>query len=218
MEAIWELPTKDMRVKVEYLNQNNIRISIEEDLYLLIKEPNIYMINGSSVTDVNAFREKIKDWRIVRFLSKKMDSRSQRIPPPDSLKASGKFETVAGIQGEIYNAVITNSETGEKENREIVLSKHPKLVELKQAMRAISDRNMKTFHNKGFAHMKNAMQNSFPSDVSILRYGEKFHIAYFSEKDLPKERFLLPANAPIKELPSISDLTAFMRLAVPLSH
>jgi len=66
--------------------------------------------------------------------------------------------------------------------------------------------------------MKGAMQNSFPPDVSILRYGEKFHLTSFSEKDLPKERFRLPANNPIKELPGFSDLSAFARLAAPFSY
>lgn len=218
MEATWELPTKDMRFTVEYFDSENIRMSIKDELYLLVIESDIYMVNGDSITDVNAFRDKVKDWSIVRFIANKMDSRSKRVPTPDTLKATGKIETIAGIQGEVYQAVITNSETGEKEDREIVLTKHPKLVELKRAMQSISDQNMKTFHNEGFANMKDAMQNSFPPDVSILRYGEKFHVASFSEKDLPKERFQLPANNPIKELPSFSDLTAFVRLAAPFSY
>ena len=218
VEATWELPTKGVRFTVEYFDSENIRMTIKDDLYLLIIESDIYMVNGDSITDVNAFRDKVKDWNIVRFIAKKMDSRSKRVPPPDRLEATGKIETVAGIQGEVYHAVIANNETGEKEDRRIVLTKHPKLVELKQALQSISDRNMKTFHNEGFANMKGAMQNSFPPDVSILRYGEKFHLTSFSEKDMPKERFRLPANNPIKELPGFSDLTAFARLAAPFSY
>jgi hypothetical protein len=218
MEATWELPSKDIRLTVEYFDSQNVRLSIEDELYLLVIGPDIYMVNGDSITDVNAFRDKVKDWSIVRFIANNMNSRSKRVPAPDALKATGKIETIAGIQGEVYHAIITNNETGEKEDREIVLTKHPKLVELKHAMQAISDQNMKTFHNKGFANMKNAMKNSFPSDVSILRYGNKFHVTSFSEKELSKERFQLPANNPIKDLPSFSDLTAFVRLAAPFSY
>ena len=218
MVASWELPKKGMRFTVEYFDANNIRMSTEDELYLLVINSDIYLINGDSITDVNAFRDKVKDWSIVRFLAKKVGSRSKKIPSPGSLKATGEIETIAGIQGEVYRATITDVETGTTEDQEIVLTKHPKLVELKHAMQSISDRNMKTFHNKGFAHMKNAMQDTFPPDVSILRYGDKFHVTSFSVKDLPIERFQLPNNNPIKELPSISDLTAFLRLAAPLSH
>ncbi|MBV1870158.1 MAG: hypothetical protein KUG76_04555 [Gammaproteobacteria bacterium] len=214
----WELPTKDMRFKVEYLDAQHLRMSIEDELYLLIKDTGIYMVNGKSITDVNAFRGKIKDWTIVQYLAKKMDSRSKRVPEPDKLEATGKMETVAGITGEIYHAVITNNETGLQESREIVLTKNPRMVALKKIMQAISDENMRSFHNKGFENMKSAMKNSFPPDVAILRYGNKFQVASFVETNIDKVRFQLPNDNPIKTLPSLSDLSTFVRLAAPFSY
>jgi len=216
--VMWELPARKMHFKVEYENAENVRMSIEDNLYLLVRGSNIYVINEGSVTDVNAFRDKIKDWAIVRFLADRMDARSKKIPAPGTLKATGRTEVVAGIQGDVYHTEITDPESGKKEQRDIVLTTDIRLVKLKQSMQEISDRNMRTFHNHGFTHMRDSFNQSFPPDVAILRYDTKFYVASVTEKTLAPERFQLPEGSEIKDLPSLSDLSTFIRLATPFAY
>lgn len=214
----WVMPSKKIHFTVEYENPEKIRMSIEENLYLLVTASNIYVVNEDSVTDVFAFRDKIKDWAIVRYLSEKMLARAKKVPTPGSLKSLGKSERVAGIEGEVYQAEIFDPDTGQKEQREYVLTKDKRLVELKHALQAVSDQNMKTFHNEGFNQMRNSFNQTFPTDVFVLRYANKFYIESVSERALAPERFSLPAGAEIKDLPSLSDLGTFIRLATPLAY
>lgn len=216
--AIWELPSKGMTFKVAYKDADNIRISIEEDLYLLVKDSGLFMVSNSSVLDINALRKKIQDWSLVRYMAEKVEARSKRVPSPENIKATGKHETVAGIEGEIFRATISNPETGLEEEREIVLTSDKKLLKLKKAMNEIADKNMETFHNKGFRAMRNSMRNSFPSEMSILRYGSKFQVASLTEQSIDQKHFELPENLPIKSLPGILDISMFARLAAPFTY
>ena len=216
--AEWRLPSKEVTFKVTYQDTNNIRISIEKDLYLLVKDSGLFMVNGDSVLDINALRKRVQDWSLVRYLATKMEARSKRVPPPENLNATGEYETVAGIKGEIFRATIINPETGLEETREIVLTTDKRLLRLKKVMNEIADKNMKTFHNKGFGTMRNTMRNSFPSNMSILRYDQKFQVASLTEQAIDPQYFELPKDAPIKALPNIFDISTFARLAAPFTY
>lgn len=85
-------------------------------------------------------------------------------------------------------------------------------------MNEIADKNMKTFHNKGFSAMRSTMRNTFPSDMSILRYGSKFQVASLTEQPIDQKYFELPENLPIKSLPGIFDISTFARLAAPFTY
>lgn len=211
----WELPHRSLTTTIEYKDDNNIRISIGKDMYMLFKDGESYMITGQSVVDADAFREEIKDWAIADFLAERMKKRSARVKT-QTLSETDRTETIFGITGKVF--VATMHETGTKEpiTREIVLTQDDRLVRLKKIMDHFADNQMSKVSRPEFTAMHEIMQNTFDSDSAILRYGDRFILSSVEEKEIDAKRFQLPENIEIKVMPGLTEIGSILKLMMPV--
>lgn len=215
--GVYELPNKDMQMTLEYLDDENIRIQVEEDFYLLINGSNMYMVNGKSITDVKEFREKVRNWRITKFLQNRAQKRMQKMPTNKSISITDRTETLAGITGTVWESRVTDPDTQIEEIKEIVVTDDSRMVKLKLAMRNVSRAQENEHTPENIKKMRSKMESTFGDDVAILRYDNRFMLKSIKEIELDPRKFLLPKNMNIKSMPSFSDLTNILQLVASLS-
>lgn len=215
--GIYELPNKNRQMTLEYLNDENIRIQIEKDFYLLVNGTKMYMVNGKNITDVKAFRERVQNWGITKFLQKRAQKRMQKMPTNDSLTMTKRTETLAGITGIVWEARIIDPDSKKEEIKEIVVTDDARMVALKLAMRKVSRAQESDQTPEDFKQMRTKMESTFGDDVAILRYDDRFKLTSLQEANLDPEKFLLPNDKEIRTMPSISDLGNILQLVASLS-
>lgn len=215
--GVYELPSKNRQMTLEYLDDDNIRIQVEEGFYLLVNGTKMYMINGNNITDVKAFRERVQGWGITKFLQKRAQKRLQKMPNNDNLTMTNRTETLGGITGIIWEARIIDPDTQKEEIKEIVVTNDARMVVLKLAMQNISRAQNTEETPEDFKKMRTAMESTFGDDVAILRYDDRFKLRSIQEANLDPEKFLLPADQKIRTIPSISDLSNILQLVASLS-
>lgn len=215
--GIYELTSKNRQMTLEYLDEENIKIQIEEEFYLLVKGTKMYMINGNNVTDVKAFREQVEGWRITKFLQNRAQKRLQKMPTNGKLTMTDKTETLAGIKGTVWEARIIDPDNQREEVKEIVITDDARVVALKLAMQNVSRAQETENTPEDFKKMRAAMESTFGNDVAILRYDDRFKLKSIQEAHLDPEKFLLPADQKIRTMPSISDLGNILQLVASLS-
>ncbi len=215
--GVYELPNKDMQMTLEYLDDENIRIQVEEDFYLLINGSNMYMVNGKSITDVKEFRERVRNWRITKFLQNRAQKRMQKMPTNKSISITDRTETLAGITGTVWESRVTDPDTQIEEIKEIVVTDDSRMVKLKLAMRNVSRAQENEHTPENIKKMRSKMESTFGDDVAILRYDNRFMLKSIKEIELDPRKFLLPKNMNIKSMPSFSDLTNILQLVASLS-
>ena len=216
--GVYELPKQNRQMVMEYQDDENIRIQVEEDFYLLVSGGKMYMVNGDSITDVKAFRDRIRSWGITKFMEKRAEKRMKKMPNNQNLVKTDRSETLAGIKGIVWEAHVSDPETQEKEIKEIVITDDARMVALKLAMRKISQAQESEQTPENFKKMRNNMQSVFGDDVAILRYNDRFKLGSLKEADIDPERFQLPNQMEIRSLPKISDLTQIFSLMASLSE
>lgn len=213
----WELPDRSLSTSIEYQDDNNIRIEVGKDMYLLFKDGASYMITGQSVVDADAFREEVKDWAVTDFLAQRMKKRQARVQT-QTIEDTDRTETISGITGKVYVATMEDPDSKAPLTREIVLTDDPRLVKLKLIMQRFADSQMNKITRSEFTAMHKTMKNRFGEDRAILRYGKRFVLSSIEEKDIDPTRFELPPNAQVKSIPGLAEIGSIIKLMVPTSE
>ncbi|MDY6942129.1 MAG: hypothetical protein SVU69_03865 [Pseudomonadota bacterium] len=217
LTAQWEMPSHDREFQVEYLDDNHVRMTIEDDLYMLLLDGRMYLINGDSVLDVEAFRDRVSEWSVTQFIMSRVDERAKMIPEPEDLVDTGRTENWGGVSGRVYEAELTHPESGETERREYVLTQDPRLVTLRHAMQRFSDNNTESLESQRLERMQSAFREVFGEDVALLRYDQRYRLKQISEEPIDPTRLQLPESATIKDMPGFGDMLTLARLALPLA-
>jgi len=213
----WELPHRGITTTIEYKDDNNIRITIGDNMYMLFKDGASYMITGQSVVDADAFREEIKDWAIADFLAERMKKRGARVKT-QTLSETDRTETIFGITGKVFVATMVEAGVEQPIIREVVLTQDDRLVRLKKIMDRFADKQMSKTSRPEFTAMLEIMQNTFDSDSAILRYGDRFILLSVEEKEIDSKRFQLPENAQVKTMPGFTEIGSILKLMMPVSE
>lgn len=105
----------------------------------------------------------------------------------NSIKATGKTETVAGIKGRVYHMTWTNP-GGSQESSDAVLTDNPLVVEMTRAyfgsMSGMTD-----------ADTASDWEAALPGkDRGLLRMGDQIRVKSISRSDAPASTFELPAK------------------------
>lgn len=100
---------------------------VDDDSYMLVQSGKIYLVTHESgepqVLDIGDMAQMF-----LAFLDE--DTLAEVVPDKlDSVKATGKTETIAGITGEVYEISFTTG-SGEKDQREAVLTDDKTITEL----------------------------------------------------------------------------------------
>ncbi len=219
LKVTWSALKNDVDFTIEYRDSNNIRMGIQQGMYVLMQGDNLYAVNEDRILDVHAFAHKLQEMKLTEFFANRMHERSKRIPPASGLKPLNQTETVAGIHGEVFEVTRPPAKKGEKtENYEIVLTQDQRLVDLKLAMQQWTKANSERLRQEGFSQMREAMQDLIPPQMAIIRYGDKFQISEIADTPLEDSRFELPTDYEIRTSPTLADISTAIRVMMPLAR
>ena len=104
-----------------------------------------------------------------------------------SIESTGREETVAGIDGEVYEIHWTDA-SGESHVDEAVLSDEPLLREMTAAFQAFG----RALASEGARHPLNEALAS--RGLGTLRFGDRFEVTSISDETPPDGHFELPAE------------------------
>ena len=108
----------------------------------------------------------------------------------ESLEATGRKQTVAGIEGEVY-LVTYFDESGERQQSEMVLSEDPRALRFRDAVYAMAKSVTRSLGEE--VDPKALQQQLLQRDMGILSYGSDMTITAIEAKDVAESRFVLPA-------------------------
>ena len=109
-----------------------------------------------------------------------------------SLKATGRKETLAGIEGEVYQARYLDH-NGKEQSAELVLSDDRRAREFQQAMFGMA-RSMASAADKSTEGADQMYKQLEDMNKGILRYGDDMRITALSDRKIDDARFVLPAE------------------------
>jgi hypothetical protein len=177
------------KMKFEYLGDDLLRINMQEGNYMLVQGGEVYM-----VTDSDGELMVIKLEQAMGMFGSMADSATPSAVEGKlvSLKSLGRKETVAGIQGEVYEVRFIDHE-GQERTGEVVLSADPRAVELQQAMFNMS-KSMAKATNREVKGQEEIERKLDGMNMGILRYGDDMRVTAISDKTFDKRHFALPAE------------------------
>ncbi|MBN7798415.1 hypothetical protein [Parahaliea mediterranea] len=114
-----------------------------------------------------------------------------------SLQATGKSETLGGIQGEVY-ALRYIDHNGKEQSADMVLSKDPLARGFRDAIQSMAVNMAKSLDKDSFKDELEAgeqMQAKLQDlNMGVLRYGSDMRIRSIEDTNVAAERFALPAE------------------------
>jgi hypothetical protein len=109
----------------------------------------------------------------------------------DSLEATGRKETIAGIEGEIYNLSFVDH-NGQAQQDELVLSPDARAVGFRDAMHRVASTVGDMVDQRDAANLLQTRLND--SEMGVLRYGKDMRVASITQQRIDPTRFTLPAE------------------------
>ena len=192
-------------VTVYYQDDNHLRMDVGNDTYFLILKDKTYTVMNQGgqkmVMDMAAMGGAMRAFGGMAM--QQAESKAQSYDP-ESVKygKTGKKETIAGYQGDLYEVSVKGPRG--LETYEFVASNHKDVVQLQRAFLAIGQRMAETLMNKdtlaGFNQAANAAEQQGVG--GMLRYGKEMELKSLESKDVPDTVFQLPKDAIQMTLPS----------------
>lgn len=109
----------------------------------------------------------------------------------ESLQATGRSETVAGIQGEVYNLKFTDHE-GKPQEAELVLSKDRRAIGFRDAVHRMASTMSSLLAQQD---TQDRLQGQLDAqNLGVLRYGKDMRVTAITETQVADTRFVLPAE------------------------
>jgi hypothetical protein len=168
-----------------------LRINSDQpDSYVVVRDGNLYAVSFNDgqpmVIDAGSMMKGMANM-IPQVIESDLDARLI------SLKDTGKDETVAGINGDVYELKIED-ENGAEQTETLVLSDDKRALEFRDALF-----NMMSFAAKIAGTDKAPKEDDISKrllamDVGVLRYGSEMTVTEISGDPVPAQRFDLPAE------------------------
>ncbi|MEQ8802825.1 hypothetical protein [Haliea sp.] len=176
------------RMSFEY-EGDQLRINMnQENSYMLVRGEQIYAVTDNDgeimVIDVkqtlsmfgNMAQSAIPDMAAVNV---------------ESLEATGRSETVAGIPGEVYNLKYTDQE-GRRQESDMVLSSDRRAMGFRDAVHRMASTMSSMLAQQGTHDRLQAQLDGM--NLGVLRYGEDMRVTAITETQVADARFVLPAE------------------------
>ncbi|MGV7221988.1 MAG: hypothetical protein ACQ9MH_10705 [Nitrospinales bacterium] len=174
-------------MKISYKDENNIRIDMMKDSFLLIRKDSTLMVNKSPGRGWMAM-----DMRKMGGMAQSMrGKRSQSSWSDIKIKKTGKRETVAGFKGQVYNMTATIN--GKRETHEMVLSREPAVMAMHKALGIHARRMAKSMgstNEMDYQEMQKQMDRQKLG--GMLRYDKVLKLKSLGKKNLPVNHYSLP--------------------------
>ncbi|MDO8861857.1 hypothetical protein Q6D67_09105 [Haliea sp. E1-2-M8] len=168
---------------------DQLRIDMNKDKnYMLVRGEEIYAVTDNDgeimVIDVkqtlsmfgNMAQSAIPDMAAVNV---------------ESLEATGRSETVAGIQGEVYKLTYTDQE-GKRQQSDLVLSADRRAMGFRDAVHRMASTLSSMLAQQGTHDRLQAQLAA--QNLGVLRYGEDMRVTAITETQVADARFVLPAE------------------------
>lgn len=177
------------RMRFEY-QADKLRINMDQqDAYMVVRDGRTYVVNNADgelmVIDLSQ--------TMAMFGSMAKAATPETVDVRvESLEATGRRETVAGIDGEIYRLRYLD-EDGRSQETEMVLSKDSRALGFRDAVflmaRSIAD--SVDMDLEGADKLQNQLALR---DMGVLRYGQEMRITDIQATRVEDSRFVLPAE------------------------
>ncbi len=197
--ATWSL--KDgPPMTIELQDQDNFRMNLGTDAYLLMSQGNGFMVskeNGEWVAMSMESMKRMMEMSGIGDLMARMGEKHAQEGSAPQFQKTGEVETIAGIKGEVYKVSMDNGR-GEQETVEMVFSDDARLVRLHQAQArwAESSGIMSGQDEPSFSEFMKQYANKGPGGA-MLRYADVMKLETIQEATLTTARFQVPR---IKEM------------------
>ncbi|HET7371135.1 MAG TPA: hypothetical protein VFK45_09895 [Gammaproteobacteria bacterium] len=167
-------------------DENTLRMEVGSDAYMIVRDGKAYTVtmrgNKPVVMEMGGMM------KMMGAIAKQAN-KSKQTPfrKPDEIKATGRTDTVAGIEGQVYVINMTDA-NGNQKTQEVVLTDEPVVVEMTRSyMNAIGT----MFNAQGPVNF----WKSLPAEQQgLLRSGDDFYVTEIEATDPPDELFELPAK------------------------
>ena len=177
------------KMKFEYQGDDLLRINMQEGNYMLVLEDQIYVVNRSDgETMVISLNQAMGMFGSMADAATPSTVEGKLV----SLKSLNRKETVAGIQGEVYEVRFIDH-NGQEQTSELVLSSDPRALELQRAMLNMA-KNMAKAASKDVKGQEEFERKLGDMNMGILRYGEDMTVTAISDRKFDKAHFELPAQ------------------------
>lgn len=192
---IAEVESEDGKVMSFEYEGDKLRINIPENQgYMVLRDDHLYMVTDNNgqlmVVDLNSAFNMFGSMAA----SATPDHVSSEFVSMDS---TGRFETLAGMEGEVYRVRFIDQE-GQEQESEVVLSDDERAIGFRDAIAQMAKTMASAMRGSGIdqeIETGEKLQAELESlDKGVLRYGQDMRVKSITETTVAEERFVLPAE------------------------
>lgn len=181
------------RMVFEYADGNKLRLNTsQQDTYMLVRDNTLFAVsynNGQPmVVNASTMMKGFADMAKMTEQAAPAGATAEVV----SIKATGRRETVAGIDGEIYE--ITTREEGENISQEVVMSSDARALEFRDALFTMVRASTEAMDEELRRNSEDFRNRLGDMNMGILRYGTEMTISAIDGNTVAASRFELPAK------------------------
>lgn len=181
------------RMVFEYADGNKLRLNTsQQDTYMLVRDNTLFAVsynNGQPmVVNASTMMKGFADMAKMTEQAAPAGATAEVV----SIKATGRRETVAGIDGEIYE--ITTREEGENISQEVVMSSDARALEFRDALFTMVRASTEAMDEELRRNSEDFRNRLGDMNMGILRYGTEMKISAIDGNTVAASRFELPAK------------------------
>lgn len=167
---------------IEYADEM-LRLDTDDDGYMIVRDNRMYVVTGSTVMDATA---------MMGMFGVAMPAPAPSATHLNSLRNTGRTETIAEIRGEVWELSYVD-EDGRNKTNEVVLSPDRRARELQRALALMTRALLQAAGEE--SHSADLLFNEFAKRKrGVLRMGDEFQASALSAKRVAAERFDLPSQ------------------------
>ena len=192
--ATWSMKDGPLMI-IELQDQDNFRMNIGTDSYVLMSQGKGYMVSkedGEWVATSMESMKKMMEMAGMRDLMAKMGKKHVQNDRPPRFEKTGQEETIAGIKGQVYLVSMDNA-MGKPETVEMVFGEDPRLSRLHEAQARWSESSgmMGGRGGPSYSELIKKYAKNGPGGA-MLRYADVMKLESIQEAKLANSRFNVP--------------------------
>ncbi len=178
------------RLQVEYRDGANFRVGMDAGNYQLMLDGRLYAVAQGQVIDIEKVTRQIRAVGADTFLAGLLGNATSDVPTDVSMRPLGRRETVAGHDGEVYEAVARTS-NGEQ-RAELVVSDDPQLKAVQDALLKVARDTVSAVGADASVYARPLQQVEQQGLGGVLRYGEELRLVSLEQGPIAPGRIALP--------------------------
>jgi len=192
--ATWSMKDGPL-MTIELKDQENFRMNIGTDSYVLMSQGKGYMVSkedGEWVATSMESMKKMLEMSGMRDLMANRGKKQVKNDRPPRFEKTGQEEIIAGIKGQVYLVSMDNA-MGKPETVEMVFGEDPRLLRLHQAQARWSESSgiMGGRGGPSYSELIKKYAKNGP-EGAMLRYADVMKLESIQEAKLTNSRFDVP--------------------------